>query len=489
LNRVSFTSVVRALSLLTMFFVVLSGMVFASTPIPVPPTGGYVRNEHNSRVLIFVHGLFSGPDAWQCDSDHYWPSMIAADKDPAFSKTDIYVVGYPTPKKGGKMSIADLNTLIFNRLQADAVFEHHEVVFVAHSLGGILTQQLLLTYKKEELYKKVSFIYFYGTPQEGSNFANLGKYFSSDPLIKELTTGDSNLILQDMDEKWRHAGFTSIKRFCAYETEHEHGMRVVDRYSATRNCDSDIAIPADHRGIVKPCDTRSDSYTALKQKMETIHLDDLNSSSRQNISVVPDVSLDSQEAFQQQFAITNNGPLDVTDVHFACAVSSLVLNGGKPSPLMLEGMLDHKIIGPFYFMIPVMKSISLALSERTTADCDFIARDGSNLDSANIEIIVAYKTTESREELYSSHRFSLRRDINGQVRWTNGSSDVSVLRSMDTRGLRRVVAVHAFAGGNRQLAPHPAPEELLKVLESWAAPLNAAGSTVVLGTMISGNYW
>lgn len=40
---------------------------------------------------------------------------------------------------------------------------------------------------------------------------------------------------------------------------------------------------------------------------------------RQDVSVVPYISFDSAEAFQQQFTITNNGPFDIYDVHlFLC---------------------------------------------------------------------------------------------------------------------------------------------------------------------------
>jgi hypothetical protein len=235
--------------------------------------GGYIKDHGNPRVIVFVHGLFSGPEAWRCDGRNYWPAMIANDSDSIFSAADVYVVGYPTPSKHGKMTIADLDTLIMNRIEADGVFSRHkEVIFVAHSLGGLLTQQLLLTYRDKSLYKKVSFIYLFGTPQEGSKLANIGKYFNDDPLLKELQGGDGNFILHDMDEKWMHAGFSTIKRFCAYETQPEHGFKVVNQYSATRGCDDTLALTGNHREIVKPCSTKNDAYIALGNKLRTVTL-------------------------------------------------------------------------------------------------------------------------------------------------------------------------------------------------------------------------
>ena len=234
---------------------------------------GYIRKQGNKRVLVFIHGLYGGVDTWRCDDKHYWPEMLAQDKDPSIANLDIYVASFPTPQKGGNETVADLETTVKNRLEADKIFsDHDEVVFVAHSLGGIIVQQILLTYRDEGFYRKVSFIYFYGTPQEGSKVAKLASIFSPDPLLKELSSGDGNFVLPDMNSKWIHAGFESIKRFCAYETKSVHGFKIVDRSSATRGCQDFVAIPANHISIVKPCSTRDDSYIALKNKLENTTL-------------------------------------------------------------------------------------------------------------------------------------------------------------------------------------------------------------------------
>ena len=239
----------------------------------VGPSGGYIKDHKSSRVLVFVHGLFSNQDAWRCNDQNYWPSMIATDSDPSFADLDVYVAVYPTPNKHGKMTVADLVTTIGNRLEADGVFSRHkEVVFVAHSLGGIITQELLLTYQDQQLAKKVSFLYLFGSPLEGSSLANIGKLFSSDPLLSELEAGDGNLILHDMDGKWIHSGFTNIKRYCGYETQPEGPAKVVSRNSATRGCNDTLAIFGDHRSIVKPCSRRADSYLAVENKLRSTHL-------------------------------------------------------------------------------------------------------------------------------------------------------------------------------------------------------------------------
>ena len=168
------------------------------------------------------------------------------------------------------MTMTDLGSQIALRLDRDDVFNKHaEVIFVAHSMGGLLVQQILLTYRKEGLSDKVNSIFLYGTPQEGSRIANLAKIFRPDPLLTELEAGNRNLILHDMDQRWKHAGFNRIERFCAYETLPEKGFTVVERYSATRGCADDTPINADHHHIVEPEGTRADAYTFLKRHLVT----------------------------------------------------------------------------------------------------------------------------------------------------------------------------------------------------------------------------
>ena len=71
------------------------------------------------------------------------------------------------------MSIDDQVSNLMNRLEGDKLFsKHNEVVFVAHSMGGLIVQRLLLTH--HDLAPKVRFIYFLSTPQEGSAIARLG---------------------------------------------------------------------------------------------------------------------------------------------------------------------------------------------------------------------------------------------------------------------------------------------------------------------------
>jgi Putative serine esterase (DUF676) len=227
----------------------------------VPPISHYERNENRDRVVVFVHGIFGdATDTWTCSKGGYWPKTLLSDK--SFDDSDVYVVAYSSPYFGNRMTIDEVVGNLASRLEHDGVFQHREVVFVAHSLGGLIVQRFLLTHRNYA--PQVRFIYFFSTPETGAEVAKLGHIFSADPLLKEMFSGNDNDYLLNLEEEWKNAHFENIHRYCAYEKKKMSGVLVVDRLSGTRNCESGVAINETHAGIVKPCNTTDDSYIALQ---------------------------------------------------------------------------------------------------------------------------------------------------------------------------------------------------------------------------------
>ena len=232
---------------------------------PSQPKSFYERNDRAARVVVFVHGNFGDShDTWSCSANIFWPALLKDDD--AFKDSNIYVVGYDTPYLGNRMTIDEVVPNLKSRLDSDEVFaKHREVVFVSHSLGGLIVQRFLLTYR--DLATKVPFIYFYFTPETGAQIAELGHLFSADPLLKQMLPGDSNDYLLNLESEWRGAGFT-IHRYCAYEKQPLNGVAVVDRLSGTTGCDKVVAINENHATIVRPCDRGADSYIAFRNAVK-----------------------------------------------------------------------------------------------------------------------------------------------------------------------------------------------------------------------------
>jgi len=234
-------------------------------------SSGNTQLIQRARVIVFVHGLRENRDAWRASNGVYWPDLIRAD--PRFAYSDVEVAEYPTPSSNGKMSSVQLAELLWSRLRQDHVWEHREVVFVAHSLGGILLEQMLLKHPADAA--KVKFIVSYGTPHEGSSLARIASIYDKDPLLNDLSDAADNTFLTQLESSWRgHDSVNGIHRFCAYETQDttpdgrighylKPHVRVVSYFSATYGCDVTTppqAIDADHINMIRPLNRKSSAY-------------------------------------------------------------------------------------------------------------------------------------------------------------------------------------------------------------------------------------
>jgi len=224
-----------------------------------------------ARVIVFVHGLHGSRESWRASNGAYWPDLTR--KDPRFAYSDVEIAEYPTPASNGRMSSVQLAEILWANLRQDHVWEHREVVFIAHSLGGILVEEMLLRHPAEAV--RVKFIVSYGTPHEGSSIARMASIYDKDPLLNDLSDAGDNAFLTQLESNWRgHDSVNRIHRFCAYETEDttpEDGLgrylkahaRVVGYFSATYGCDVTTPpqeIHANHLNMIRPTDRKSSAY-------------------------------------------------------------------------------------------------------------------------------------------------------------------------------------------------------------------------------------
>ena len=227
-------------------------------------------------MIVFVHGLHGDHESWRAANGAYWPDLVRSD--PHFAYSDVEVAEYPSPASNGKMSSVQLADTLWNRLRQDHVWDHREVVCLAHSLGGILVEEMLLRHPAEAA--KVRFVVSYGTPHEGSTVARIASMYDKDPLLADLSDAGDNTFLTQLEDSWRgHDSVNGIHRFCAYESEDtrpEDGFvrylrphtRVVSYFSATYGCDVTTPpqeIHADHIHMIKPLNRASSAYDFFRR--------------------------------------------------------------------------------------------------------------------------------------------------------------------------------------------------------------------------------
>ncbi len=237
--------------------------------------------------VLFIHGL--GGDAnntWlgRGKNKEAWPLWLLEDSD----DINIWSIEYSAPKfklNDDGMGIADHATNILERILKTEKLLDGEIIFVCHSLGGLIAKQIIRIANEQikrssaqEFIGRVSGIAFLATPHLGSDVASLGNkliprfIMRSLALVKpsvaaaSLSRNDPNLrALNTWYREW--ASQNPIRHLVLTETESLYGvLKVVKPDSADPGLVDTRPIPiaADHENICKPVDKDDDIYMQVK---------------------------------------------------------------------------------------------------------------------------------------------------------------------------------------------------------------------------------
>jgi pimeloyl-ACP methyl ester carboxylesterase len=229
--------------------------------VGAPPT--------NAGVIIFVHGLFGDDTAtWtNTQTKAYWPYLVRTDN--AFMGYDVYVYGFPSPFGDNSYTIdqlSDVMRVIFNNA---GVSEHNDLIFLAHSMGGLVTRAFLL--KNNAFMEKTSFVYFFSTPTTGSDLANVAQLISDNPQTRDTSRIADNAYLGSQQSTWLSDKNRPLS-FCAYELLDTNGFRVVSLQSATNLCTEPLVpLRENHISVVKPAGRNSLPYIAFRDAFNKTH--------------------------------------------------------------------------------------------------------------------------------------------------------------------------------------------------------------------------
>jgi pimeloyl-ACP methyl ester carboxylesterase len=226
-----------------------------------PPGYAVRRPNRAQRLLVVVHGLTGdGVSTWTSPSGTYWPKLIEAE--PVLSDFNVYVYDYPTKYFGDCMSVTDLaNDLRLRLVDAGAFTNYSQVVFLAHSMGGLIVRQFLLR-NRDDLAKQVPLVLFFATPTAGAESANLASRLTTCSQVDDLRTLDRNAYLQSQQSDWISSPLSkSIFSYCAFEIL----SPTVPRGSASLLCSNDpVPLNTNHSDAVKPESSESAPHIALR---------------------------------------------------------------------------------------------------------------------------------------------------------------------------------------------------------------------------------
>ncbi|EKG17144.1 hypothetical protein MPH_05598 [Macrophomina phaseolina MS6] len=246
--------------------------------------------------IIFVHGLGGHSRKTWCnkhDENFFWPRLwLPLERD--LGKTRIFTFGYNSSFRinAGKSisSISDFaKELLFEMRFAkcnsgeDLHIGRVPIIFVVHSMGGLVVKKACLLGEKDEQYRdivsSVSAIVFLATPHRGSNLAETlnrvlaASFQSRKNFIDDLKK--SSRTVEDLNEDFRHFS-PRMSLWSFYETLTTSigpkKLMIVDKDSSVLGYPNEISRPlnADHHGVCKYSSSKDANYLSVRNALKTL---------------------------------------------------------------------------------------------------------------------------------------------------------------------------------------------------------------------------
>uniref|UniRef100_A0A0D9VQF1 GPI inositol-deacylase n=1 Tax=Leersia perrieri TaxID=77586 RepID=A0A0D9VQF1_9ORYZ len=258
--------------------------------------------------VVFIHGLRGGPfNSWRIADDKSsttkaglvesidedagkegtcWPrEWLAAD----FPQARLLTVKYKTNLTqwtGASLPLQEVSSMLLRKLIAAGIGSR-PVVFVTHSMGGLVVKQMLYQAKLnnyDKFLNNTSGLVFYSCPHFGSKLADMpwrmGLVFRPAPSIGELRSGSPRLVeLNDFVRQRHTKGLLNVLSFSETQVtpivEGYGGwalrMEIVPIESAYPGYGELIVLPStDHINSCKPVNKNDPSYTDTLAFLEKI---------------------------------------------------------------------------------------------------------------------------------------------------------------------------------------------------------------------------
>ncbi len=248
--------------------------------VPALPNARWHFKGDPQTVIVFVHGLLSSSDlCWQRSNGPFWPDIVRDDQ--GFDGASIFLAGYHTAVDSAAYDIAHCAREVFDSLRfghgdVPPPLQFRRIVFVAHSLGGVVVRRLLEENSTAFEEKQVGLVLL-ASPSLGSSYADvLGPLARLYGLRTAQDLVPDGPVLRDIDYRFR--GLLESRRILnlkgAEACEHHGPLRwkflpwrmkpIVNESSSCRYFGQPKIIPdSDHFDIVKPHGSSHDTHKFL----------------------------------------------------------------------------------------------------------------------------------------------------------------------------------------------------------------------------------
>lgn len=123
-------------------------------------------------AVVYVHGVLSSGEAcWKHESGVFWPNVLMSETEP--TDLGVYVFTYRTGFFSGTFSVTDASASLKEHLDLDGVLAARRIVFVCHSMGGLVVRKYLVDRAADLIERDISVgLFLIASPSLGSDYAD-----------------------------------------------------------------------------------------------------------------------------------------------------------------------------------------------------------------------------------------------------------------------------------------------------------------------------
>ncbi|KAL2016770.1 hypothetical protein VTK56DRAFT_2983 [Thermocarpiscus australiensis] len=252
------------------------------TTLHVPSLG-----QTPSADIIFVHGVNGGSySTWTMGNrpDRFWPQQWLPEEED-FKDVRIHTFGYPAGvTRESIISISDIARSLLAAIKDAPVMRKGRqppLIFVAHSMGGLVVKKAYITGCHEPEFKsvvdRVCSIFFLATPHQGASiaqtFSRLTAAIGARPFVEDLFPQSS--LIQAASEDFPRVS-SHLELFSFYETRPMtvgiKKMLIVEKSSSVMNLPNErrTLLDADHRNVAMYSSPKDPSYVAVRNALAAV---------------------------------------------------------------------------------------------------------------------------------------------------------------------------------------------------------------------------
>lgn len=246
-----------------------------ATPNTSDPQWVKQHSPHAQLAVVFVHGIFGDTlGTWSSDRTSFFKLL---EDDPQIGpKVDLFAFGFTSHMfRGGSLAIDEAANLLYARLDNEGVLKYPAIVFIDHSMGGLVTLRMLN--QRSDVRALTPDIVLFATPQTGAQVTQIARHVANNPALENMLPAEGNIFLRTLNDDFRNLSPAERPRVtCAYEKLPVAGIVIVPWETATRFCDGNaIAIAESHITIVKPDRPQHDSFMVVQRVLRPLVDEDL----------------------------------------------------------------------------------------------------------------------------------------------------------------------------------------------------------------------